>query len=98
MRNTTLYRQKESSEYDLQRTKTRMSTLSITNLFLKSVSKPMNVIDIGYEVHYNISMCDLIDYEIYDKHKIKNKLLEKQDSKVEEELQKVQEEPITVTQ
>ena len=43
-------------------------------------------------------MCDFIDYEIYDKHKIKNKLLEKQDLKVEEELEKVQEEPITLTQ
>ena len=49
-----------------------------------------------YEVQY--SMCDFIDYEIYDKHKIKNKLLEKRDLKVEEELEKVQEEPITVTQ
>jgi hypothetical protein len=75
-----------------------MSTLSITNLFLRSMSKPMKAIDISYEVHHNISMCNLIDYEIYDKHKIKNRLLEKQDLKVEEELEKVQEEPITVTQ
>jgi hypothetical protein len=62
------------------------------------MSKPMKVIDISYEVYYSISMCDFIDYEIYDEHKIKNKLLEKQDLKVEEELEKVQEEPITVTQ
>lgn len=62
------------------------------------MSKPMKVIDISYEVHYNINMCDFIDYEIYDEHKIRNKLLEKQDLKLEEELEKVQEEPITVTQ
>jgi hypothetical protein len=43
-------------------------------------------------------MCDFIDYEFFDEHKIKNKLLEKEDLKVEEELEKVQEEPITVTQ
>jgi hypothetical protein len=43
-------------------------------------------------------MCDFMDYEIYDKPKIKNELLEKEDLKVEEELEKVQEEPITVAQ
>jgi hypothetical protein len=42
-------------------------------------------------------MCDLIDYEFLDELKIKNKLLEK-DLKVEEELEKVQEEPMTITQ
>ncbi len=43
-------------------------------------------------------MCDFIDYEIYDKPKIKNKLLEKEDLKVEQELEKAQEEPITAIQ
>ena len=48
-------------------------------------------------------MCDFMDYEIYVKSKIKNKLLEKEDLKVEEELEKVQKEkvqkePITVAQ
>jgi hypothetical protein len=43
-------------------------------------------------------MCDFTDYEIYDKPKIKNKLLEKEDLKVEEDLEKVQEEPIAVIQ
>ncbi len=44
-------------------------------------------------------MCDFIDYEFFDEHKIKkkDKLLEKEDLKVEE-LEKVQEEPMTITQ
>ena len=43
-------------------------------------------------------MCDFIDYEFFDEHKIKNKLLEKEDLKVGEEPEKVQEEPMAVTQ
>jgi hypothetical protein len=42
-------------------------------------------------------MCDFIDYEYFDELKIKNKLLEK-DLKVEEELEEVQEEPMTIIQ
>ena len=42
-------------------------------------------------------MCDFIDSEFLDELKIKYKLLEK-DLKVEEELEKVQEEPMTITQ
>jgi hypothetical protein len=42
-------------------------------------------------------MCDIIDYEYFDELKIKNKLLEK-DLKMEEELEKVQEEPMAITQ
>ena len=42
-------------------------------------------------------MRDFIDCEILDKHKRKNDLLEKEDLKVEE-VEKLQEEPITVTQ
>lgn len=42
-------------------------------------------------------MCDFIDYEFFDELKIKNKLLEK-DLKVEEALEKVQEEPMIITQ
>jgi hypothetical protein len=76
----------------------RSSNPIVNFINLYAMSKPMKVIDISYEVYYSISMCDFIDYEIYDEHKIKNKLLEKQDLKVEEELEKVQEEPITVTQ
>jgi hypothetical protein len=42
-------------------------------------------------------MCDFIDYEYFDELKIKNKLLEK-DLKVEEELEEIQEEPMTIIQ
>lgn len=59
--------------------------------------KSIKVIDINYEVHYNLSMCDFIDYEIFDKHEKKNNSLEKKDLKVQE-VEKLQVEPITVTQ
>ena len=39
----------------------------------------------------------MCNYEFFDELKIKNKLLEK-DLKVEEELEKVQEEPMIITQ
>ena len=42
-------------------------------------------------------LCDFIDYEIYDKRKIKKKSLEKEDLKVEE-VEKIQEKPIIVIQ
>jgi len=54
--------------------------------------------DISYEFPYNIICATSWTMKIYDKPKIKNKLLEKEDSKVEEELEKVQKEPITVAQ
>jgi hypothetical protein len=59
--------------------------------------KSIKVIDINYEVHYNLSMWDFIDYEIFDKHEKKNNSLEKKDLKVQE-VEKLQVEPITVTQ
>ncbi|MFZ0224156.1 MAG: hypothetical protein WAM42_20945 [Candidatus Nitrosopolaris sp.] len=40
-------------------------------------------------------MCDFIDYEIYDKRKIKNKCLGKEHM---EEVEKIQEKPTMVTQ
>lgn len=58
----------------------------------------LNEMEISYEVCYAMSRCDFIHYEIYDKHKINNKLLEKADLKVEQQLEKVQEAPITVIQ
>lgn len=58
-------------------------------------SRSIKVIDISYEGHYKISMCDFIDYEIYDKGKIKNKCLGKEHM---EEVEKIQEKPTMVTQ
>lgn len=42
-------------------------------------------------------MCDFIDYEIKVKHRMKNKIFEEEDWEVEPELEKVQEQPITMT-
>ena len=43
-------------------------------------------------------MCDFIGYEIKDKWRIKNKILVEEDVAEEPELEKIQEEPITMTQ
>jgi len=43
-------------------------------------------------------MCDFIGYEIKDRWRIKNKILEEEDVAEEPELEKIQEEPITMTQ
>ena len=46
-------------------------------------------------------MCEFIGYEIRDKHRIKDKIVEEQEWEAEPELEKVQEEeqqPITMTQ
>ena len=43
-------------------------------------------------------MCDFIGYEIKHKWRIKNKILEEEDVAEEPELEKIQEQPITMTQ
>jgi hypothetical protein len=43
-------------------------------------------------------MCDFIGYEIKDKWQIKNKIVEEEDLEEEPELEKIQEQPITMTQ
>jgi len=43
-------------------------------------------------------MCDFIVNEIKDKRRIKNRFVEEEDLGVEPELEKVQEEPIMMTQ
>ena len=43
-------------------------------------------------------MCDFIGYEIKDRWRIKNKILEEEDVAEEPELEKIQEEAITMTQ
>jgi len=43
-------------------------------------------------------MCDFIGYEIKDKWRIKNKILVEEDVAEEPELEKLQEQPITMTQ
>jgi len=43
-------------------------------------------------------MCDFIAYEIKDKWRIKNKILVEEDVAEEPELEKLQEQPITMTQ
>jgi len=43
-------------------------------------------------------MCDFIGYEIKDKWRIKNKIVVEEDVAEEPELEKLQEQPITMTQ
>ncbi len=43
-------------------------------------------------------MCDFIAYEIKDKWRFKHKIAEEEDLEEEPELEKVQEQPITITQ
>jgi hypothetical protein len=43
-------------------------------------------------------MCDFIAYEIKDKWRFKYKIAEEEDLEEEPELEKVQEQPITMTQ
>lgn len=48
---------------------------------------------------YSTRYSDFIGYEIRDKHRMKNKIVEEEDWEAEPELEKVQEEqPITMTQ
>jgi hypothetical protein len=43
-------------------------------------------------------MCDFIGHEIKDKWRIKNKIVEEVDLEEEPELEKIEEQPITMTQ
>ncbi len=43
-------------------------------------------------------MCDYIGYEIKEKWRVENKIVEEEDLEEEPELEKIQEQPITMTQ
>ena len=64
---------------------------------LMSVHRPRLVTDLSQEAYDN-NVCDFIGYEIKDSLRTKKKAIEEEDLVEEPELEKVQEQPITIIQ